>query len=472
MWDVSNPRAPKELSFFETPGGVHELDLVVRGDGRALALLAVPFAEFENVYFDAGIGGDFRIVDVTNPSAPVELTTWGIIADSNLEIFGGNDEIFSPFQGLGYFAAHYAHSVRAADEGRTAYVSYWDGGVLKFDISNPSRPRLVARTFYGLDDDGDAHSMTPYDVGGHRYIFQNDEDANALSPVLVRSTATGKRRFSGIDEPWAPTLLSERVGALRGRVHDAGDGCQTSDFAGAAGKIALVDTVDPFYVDIIEGWEVPCELSGQVIRAARAGAKALLLNLISPDDAWPFEPEMLDRVQEVAAGMPIVQVSDIDDLAAAIRRALRQRSVIATLRPTTPSFGYLRVFDERQARDVNGDGVPEYRQVGAFFRLPHVRGELEPPPGTWTIHNTEVLGRTAYSSWYSHGIVALDVRSPRRPRKVGQFVPPASARLEEIFGPPGSEVWGVAIDPETNIVYASDMRSGLWIVEPRGPAAD
>lgn len=86
LWDVSSPRVPRELAFFETPGGVHELDLVVRNDGRTLALLAVPFAEFENVYFDAGVGGDSRIVDVTNPSAPVELATWGIIADSNLEI--------------------------------------------------------------------------------------------------------------------------------------------------------------------------------------------------------------------------------------------------------------------------------------------------------------------------------------------------------------------------------------------------
>jgi LVIVD repeat len=134
LFDVTNPRQPRRLSFLPTPaGGVHELDLVVRPGGRALALLAVPFAEFENVYFGADNGGDFRIVDITDPARPVPLADWGVIADSHLRNFAGNDEVSSPYQGLGYFAAHFAHSARAADRGRTAYVSYWDSGVLKFD---------------------------------------------------------------------------------------------------------------------------------------------------------------------------------------------------------------------------------------------------------------------------------------------------------------------------------------------------
>jgi hypothetical protein len=37
LFDVTNPRSPVELSFLPTPHGVHELDLVVRPDGRALA---------------------------------------------------------------------------------------------------------------------------------------------------------------------------------------------------------------------------------------------------------------------------------------------------------------------------------------------------------------------------------------------------------------------------------------------------
>jgi hypothetical protein len=471
LLDVTDPANPAELSFLPMPaGGVHELDLVVRPDGRALALLAVPFVEFENTYFGTNAGGEFRIVDVTDPENPVELSDWGIIDDTSLPIVAGIGEITSSFQGLGYFAAYYDHSVRAADQGMTAYASYWDGGVLKFDISNPEHPVLLARTTYPIIADGDAHSLATYDVGGQRYILQNDEDGEALSPTVVTSSATGAQKFVGIEELWAPTLLTE-VGRVIGHAHDAGDGCEAADYLGAAGKVVLADTVDPFYVGVIEGWSVPCDIVDQVLMAGDAGAKALLFNLISPDDAYPY-PFFVEQDLSPAIGMPVVQIADIDGAAASIRAALASRGhAQVRLDPGRPSLGFLRVFQEGVGDDAEGDGVVELRQVGEFFSLPFVKGEPFPPAGIWMIHNTEVNGDRAYSAWYSHGIVALDLTRPTAPLLAGQFVPDPSANFPEVFGPPFPIVWGVAIDPETGIVYASDMRSGLWIVEPLGGAA-
>lgn len=199
LFDVTNPRRPVALSFLETPSGVHELDLVVRDDGTALALLATPFTEL----FGAEFGGEFRIVDITDPAAPVALSDWGIIADSDLLIQGGNDEVTSSFQGLpGSFAAHLVHSVRAADGGMTAYASYWDGGILKFDISDPAQPVYLGRTIYPAGSSGDGHSMTPYDVDGTRYILQNDEDFDPTPDVLVTSSATGGLTADGIQAFW------------------------------------------------------------------------------------------------------------------------------------------------------------------------------------------------------------------------------------------------------------------------------
>src|ERR671918_2563342 len=81
LFDVTDPRNPQELSFLATPSGVHELDLVTRPDGKALALLATPFTEFLDTYFGTSFGGEFRIVDISNPAAPSPLSDWGIIAD-------------------------------------------------------------------------------------------------------------------------------------------------------------------------------------------------------------------------------------------------------------------------------------------------------------------------------------------------------------------------------------------------------
>ena len=467
FFDVTDPTHPTQLSFSRTPfGGVHELDVVVRPDGQVLALLAVPFVEFGYTYFGGGAGGDLRIVDITDPENPVRLATWGIVADSTLPRFDGEGELESQFEGSGEFVASYDHSVRAADDGMTAYASFWDAGVLKFDITDPAAPVLVGRTTYALTDEGNAHSLTTYDVGGERFVLQNDEDAGGLSPAIVTSSATGTEEFGGIDEFWMPVVLSE-VGPLTGSVFDAGDGCEATDFQGAAGMVALVDTVDPYYEELIGGWEPPCRIGRQVNLASDADVSAFLSNLVSPDSAWPFP----FRTPERAGELPAVQISDVDGLAEAIRGALAGGEVTVTLTPTPPSYGFLRVYQESAATDLDGDGVVEFTQVGAFSDLPHVTGELAPPPGDFGIHNTEVLGDRGCSAWYSHGIVALDLSDPTAPVLRGQFVPRASAARSGTFGDePFPIVWGVAIDPETGVIYASDMRSGLWIVQPQGDA--
>jgi hypothetical protein len=462
LFDVTNPRSPSQLSFFATPGGVHELDLVVRPSGQALALLATPFTEFEDTYFGTDFGGEFRIVDITNPAAPAHLSDWGIIEDSSLLIQGGNDEVSSSFQGLpGFFAAHYAHSVRGADGGMTAYVSYWDGGILKFDISNPSAPLYVGRTIYPRGSSGDGHSMTPYQVGTTRYILQNDEDFQSLPDVLVRTSATGTNAVEGFQQPWAPRHLTAGGQTVSGTIHDARDGCQASDYAGAAGKLALADSIDPFYVGIIDGWPTPpCSIGQQTILASNAGATAFISNLISPDDAYAYSPGVSARALG-GANVYVIQIAEIDDVAAAIRATPGADTMTVTAEK--PSWGYVRVFRE--------DASSEWQQVAKFTDAPHAFNEHPTPTGSWSVHNTEVRGNRAYSSWYSNGIVAINVSNPLNPRRVGQFVPDTSNRHANSLGVGPAEMWGVAIDPATGIIYASDMRTGLWIVQPTGNAA-
>jgi len=468
LFDVTDPSSPVRLSFLPTgPDGPHEVDVAVRADGRAIAVMAVPFSEIVDFFEGTTFGGDFRIVDITDPANPFEVADWGIIADSDMIIEAGNDVVSSPFQGLGLFPVHFAHSARMADGGMTAYVSYWDAGVLKFDIGIPESPTLLGSTDYPIDADGDAHSVVPLDVGSARYLLQNDEDFDTPSPAIVTTDATGATEFAGVDEPWMPTMLLD-AGLIAAPVHDAAAGCQASDFVGAAGKIALADTQDPFYA------EPPCSFGQQILLAAQAGAAAFVSNLSSPDDAYAFAPEELDQIATEAAGMPVVQISAIDDLAAAVRAALASGPVTMTLTPTEPAWGFLRVFREGTS-DADGDGIPDFEQVGTFSDVPHTTGELFTPPGAWAIHNTEVNGDRAYSSWYSNGVVALDISDPAGPTMVGQFVPPTNPRhgsfLNRFLGKGPALVWGVAIDPDSGLLYVSDMRTGLWIVRPTGPAA-
>lgn len=465
LYDVTDPRRPVSLSFFATPGGVHELDLVVRSDGRALALLATPYTEFPDTYFGTDLGGEFRIVDITDPSAPFAVSDWGIIADSDLSIQVGNDPVSSSYQGPpGFFASHYVHSVRGADDGQTAYVSYWDGGILKLDIGDPATPAYVGRTIFPAGASGDGHSMVPYEAGGIRYILQNDEDFQTTPDILVTSSATGPAVADGIQIPWTPSFLTAGGQTKSASVFDAGDGCQAADYVGATGRLVLADTVDPFYVDIITGWSVPCPIGVQAQLAAAAGADAIVFNLISPDDAYGYGPEgsSPEAIAAAESGLEIFMIADIDDVAAGIRAALVTAPVTMTVTAQAASWGYLRVFRETASGD--------WAQVGRFTGAPHAYGEHPSPPGTWSIHNTEVLGNRAYSSWYSNGIVALDLTDPTAPVMVGQFVPETSKRHANALGRGPAEMWGVAIDPETGYIYGSEMRTGLWIIDPTGDA--
>ena len=447
LYDVTDPTDPHRLSFFSTPVGIHELDLVTREDGRSLALATLPHSE------SAGTGGDLRIIEITDPRHPVELADWGILADSSLPVVGGDFEITDQGQGIGAYSSNHAHGVRAADGGMTMYASYWDAGVLEFDISDPANPLLVGRTTFDVDEDGDAHSVTVYEANGTRYILQNNEEISPLSPPVITSSATETRELPGLENHFMPTPLSS-IGVTTGEVFDAGDGCRASDFEGAGGKIALFDTGDA----------VACEIGTQVVHAVRSEADGFLINALgtSRPSYFQFFPGRTAAriINREGVGVPSAMFSQIDGGADAIRAQLASGPVTVTMTPTEPSWGFLEVFSEDAPTDH--DGVLEFQQVGEFSGLPHVVGDPVRRRQWFTIHNTETMGDRAYSSWYAHGIVALDISDPTAPTLVGTFTP----RLE---GP--AAMWGVAVDPARSLVFGSDIQTGLWVLRPTGPAA-
>jgi hypothetical protein len=467
LFDVTRPAHPKKLSFTSTGHrvhGVHELDVVKRRDGRALALLAVPFSE------QYASRGDFQIVEITHPAHPRRLADWGVLRNSDLKLVRRPRPVGHSSQGLGHYPAHYGHSARATDGGMTAYVSYWDGGVLKFDISRPAHPKLLGHTRYPIDADGDAHSMTRYRSGGETYILQNDEDLDAPSPAVIETSASGSTRFQGLEIENVPTQL-RAIGQISDDVWDAGKGCADDAFLGANGRIALIDLDAKDFSG--------CGIGKRLLGAARAGAVAVMINRIDisdPRDHLQMSREARATLREEAKGMPVVVLAAEDGVAQAIRSQLSPVPATATLTPNEPAWGYLRIFKESGSTDVDDDGVTDFTEVGSFSDAPHVTGEPSPPPGDWTIHNTEVLGDRAYSSWYSNGVVAIDLSDPTAPRRVGRFVTPASDRRSKYLPDQSSKgsyplVWGVAIDRSTGILYLSDMRTGLWIVRPVGEAA-
>ncbi|HEX5938522.1 MAG TPA: hypothetical protein VFZ75_12675 [Actinomycetota bacterium] len=440
FWDVTDPTAREKLSVLNVRrafGGVHELDLFQRG-AKAYALLASPYREW-----DGPNRGDVVIVDVTDPAHPDIVGQWGARSERLTR---------GPFDGRGSFGSSFAHSVRASADGMRAFVSYWDLGVVVLDISDPTDPARIRRTRFDTFADGDAHSVTEHVAAGTDLIFQNDEDFDPRSPVRVvigRGPAFGV----GSEAPYARALWSmpeHRAGGLVYR--PLRQGCALADYPNPSrvvGRIVVVRTYMTFF-DPEPHRHRACTQVRQERLARRLGAKAVLHDVI----AKRMSPQWWDSSDRL--GIPVVLTRH----RVALRILERGRT---RLQATRPSWGYLRVFDAQTGH-----------QVARFDDVPRMH-TLRAGGGTWSIHNTEILGDRAYSSWYTAGVVALDLGplddpGHSNPTRVGRFVPNVGQNTTGAFPDGLPQVWGVDVDPVTGYLYVSDMTSGLWIVEPTGDA--
>jgi hypothetical protein len=169
LYDVTNPRSPKELSLVRTePGGSHEIWLQPTGR-HAYVYTAIPLAERL-----AERTPGFRIYDATDPRQPREIGSW--LAPDALRV--GRRAVL-------------VHSVRVNAAATRAYLSYWDLGTVILDISDPAQPRYLGRT---SDSQGSAHSsaLTP--------------DGKLL--IETHETTGGRPSFWDVSRPGRPRLLS------------------------------------------------------------------------------------------------------------------------------------------------------------------------------------------------------------------------------------------------------------------------
>jgi hypothetical protein len=434
LWDVSDPHRPAELGFFEVgagPSGVHEFSMFLR-DGLTIGLLAVPFSES----LDAQRQGDLRIVDLSNPRAPVQLADWGIGRALGI---GARD-------GLGRDAANYAHSVRASPDGRLAYVSYWDAGVIILDISDLHSPRYLGRTSFDSDDEGNAHSAVP--ARGGRVLVQADEDTQTRGEALM---IEGESPLGAVDAAYgAFRSVLQTSGPVLGEAVYAGRGCPAPPADAAAGGGEA--EADPYLADPVGHVVIvdrgDCTFVDKVLRAQGSGAIGVV---IANRDPTVISPE--GDASGLSIPAALIGRDSADRVKAALGRgeALTVRFGIEQVR--YDDWGSLRFWDV--ADPANPVQV-------ATFATEHARTDRQagpPADGWYTVHQPVVLGDRLYASWYSDGIRVLDIADPTRPREVGFFVPEASAASA---ARPAPFVWGVYV--RGDLILASDHHSGLYIL--------
>ena len=203
LWDVTDAQHPVELGMLDTgccTRGVHEFEVQHRADlGRTFAYATVPTSRYPDAgtpsgYRDADGDGDFRLIDITNPAAPFQASDWGI------------QDIGGPFSGgQGCDAdANYGHGAEPSDDGKTAFVSYWDSGFVRLDLTNPAAPVFKGRTVYPAAADGDGHS-SQYDDARKLLIAADEDFCKTAGPTTEKGF--GYLRVYDYSNPAAPRQI-------------------------------------------------------------------------------------------------------------------------------------------------------------------------------------------------------------------------------------------------------------------------
>ena len=154
FFDVSDPSQPRSIAFFDASGphsrGVHHLWFV---DGAYLHL-AGGAADFtpRNPKDDQF----YRIVDVRNPTKPVEVGRWWLpgTRDGDAEAPPARHPTFD----TGFRAHNTNVYPRRPDR---AWLGYIDGGAILLDISDMAHPRMLSRWDYHPPFPGFTHTLLP-----------------------------------------------------------------------------------------------------------------------------------------------------------------------------------------------------------------------------------------------------------------------------------------------------------------------
>ncbi|WP_026673277.1 LVIVD repeat-containing protein [Alkalihalobacterium bogoriense] len=109
------------------------------------------------------------------------------------------------------------------------------------------------------------------------------------------------------------------------------------------------------------------------------------------------------------------------------------------------AYGYTRIFDISDK--TNPQLLSEFKTDLTYDIPPTAEGRTT---FAKTVHDPKVHGNTLYLSYYSGGVISVDITDPSNPVEIGRYTPE------------NSDIWGVFVD--RNYVLASDMGQGLKVL--------
>ncbi len=452
IYDIGDPLAPRHLGHVATRSinplvrqervgeeGVHNLVLFTR-DGR----------DYVGSQVNTDLGA-FQIFDITDPSSPELIGHFGAESVPWPEIDWAAERDESRIQeaiaylgsGFGQIANRSLHDLFVTPDGLTAYLAHWDAGLIRLDLSELSRPRLVSVAIDSALEDGEVSSHSVWPDASGRVVVEGEEDFHARETYLDITDGGDLGRNRAVQGTAVTPLASLPGQGLTGATIFVGRGCDGVPEATAPGAIALFE-------------RGVCTFMAKVRTARQAGyAGVVIFNHADGGEA-------LVPMGGTSGGLPGVFVARSVGLTVArvetdAELAVGDAGLSVRIANAVGGYGGLRIWDYSD---------PEAPQLASVFNtrcsaLPDDAGC--PERGLTTAHNLIVEGTRAYISWYGEGILVLDISDPYQPVELARFRGDGSIFRSSNGGP--QQMWGIYKLPGEPFLYASDRNGGLYVLE-------
>ena len=454
LWDVTNPRKPMPLSSHFGDRAPRERDTHAThsafawqaADGRAYAVMA------DNVELSTR---DVDVLDITNPSRP------RLIAEYDLQTLFPQIRQAEPSNLRQIFLHDMV--VKRIDGREIMLLSYWDGGFVKLDVTDPLKPVYLA--------DSDYAALDPQLL--ERSGVSLRPEGNAHQAEFTRDNAY----VIGTDEDFDPYGIHGR-NLTEAAPIDAASGDRTRQLAPNAsvsgqsvfvGRACLGDAAVPTgngtQIAVVE--RGLCTFSEKVGNVLGAGgyAAVLIFNRTAPDACEGSLTMAVDGDIPTFGVAPRSQGFAIFgapyDLAACLAGNGTQQAPIpigttgdlVQFASLFDGWGYVHLYR-------NGDGMLVELDTYAI-------SEAHDPAfatgfGNLTVHEVATDptdASRAYLAYYAGGLRAMQI--------VGGKLVETGGYLDRA----GNDFWGVEVFVRNGepIILGSDRNTGLWIFRRTGP---
>ena len=461
VYEVSNPRNPVHLAHVQVDDsnatlrdvfgvvdvGVHNLFLFTQGARDYVALQA------------EGEFGSLQIYELTNPSSPTFVSAWGAEELCDLTFCSADpenetdedvilDTIFGWMRtGFGGSQNKYLHDVTVTPDGMWAYLSSWDAGLVLLDISDPTDPQVVSVALDPVNGslDGEVNSHAAWPNADGSVVVETEEDFNAWETIRPLSNFT-------FGEDATNTIPGVGVSTSTGNLFEAN---QTGNDV----------TVQASSVTVNSG-----PLAGNVFAAVEgAGSQPRLADTgITGEAVW---------IGRACNGDPILNAGEIDtgDVAVVRRGTCTFAEKLANA-ATTGAAAIVVANNITGSTPWSGVRIWDYSDpanpvlASTFDTVCSSLAVFDPAKcderGTYSVHNVIVEGTRAYFSWYSDGVLIVDISDPYNPVEIARYHE-AGPEFETRNGGI-QDFWGIYKVPDEPWLYASDRNGGLYILKAKG----